>query len=593
MSDLLHLTGLTHPLVLHAPIGALVALCFAELWYGLRGRELEARPALAVFCALAGVASALSGWLLAGAGDHTGEVVFRHRWGGVTLAVLLVLLALTARPARSRLYTGLLLLALGAAVLTGHWGATITHGAGYFELDEPAPSGTPPAPPTEGPPVLSGREPLASNGGSSDLAPEPAGSARQQAGPEHAGAASYAAAAAVLSERCLACHGPSKQKGRLALHTPELLAAGGFSGPVVVPGAPAESELLRRLQLPLEHEDHMPPEGKPQPGADEVALIESWIAAGAPLPSGSFPEAPAAGPGSGAGAEERSAPAEEQEQASRTAPGTGSEELAALAELRAERLHVEPLEPDGAALWIDAAARPDLDDERARALLWPLRARVVELSLARTQVGDAAFELAAAMPRLERLDLRATRVGPAGPAALAGHPALRTLNLSDTHAGRAALEVELPALRELLVYGCELGPEALARAAAERPDLAVRSALTTQAPLEIEPAVALGPAGPAGAGPGPTTALCPVSGRPADPSFALEVDGEILLFCCATCPETWRADPGAFTLAVADAVGDSSPGSGEVDGTEATPPEPPAASDAFEAGEVETAPLRR
>jgi hypothetical protein len=253
------------------------------------------------------------------------------------------------------------------------------------------------------------------------------------------------------------------------------------------------------MQLPLEHEDHMPPEGKPQPDADEVALVEGWIAAGAPLPSGSFPEEPAEGPegdaagaGSGAGADEGSAPAaNEQEQASRAAPGP--ELQAALASLRAPRLHAEPLEPDGAALWIDAAPRPDLDDELARALLWPLRARVVELSLARTQVGDAAFELAAAMPRLERLDLRATRVGPDGPAALAGHAALRTLNLSDTDAGHAALEVELPALRELLVYGCDLAPEALARAATDRPELIVRSALTTQAALELEPEVALGP----------------------------------------------------------------------------------------------------
>jgi hypothetical protein len=262
---------------------------------------------------------------------------------------------------------------------------------------------------------------------------------------------------------------------------------------VVVPGAPAESELLRRMQLPLEHEDHMPPEGKPQPDADEVALVESWIAAGAPLPSGPFPAEPAeASEGDGAGADEGSAPAaNEQEQASRVAPGP--ELLAALASLRAERLHAEPLEPDGAALWIDAAPRPDLDDELARALLLPLRARVVELSLARTQVGDAAFELAAAMPRLERLDLRATRVGPDGPAALAGHAALRTLNLSDTDAGHAALEVELPALRELLVYGCDLAPEALARAATDRPELIVRSALTTQAALELEPEVALGP----------------------------------------------------------------------------------------------------
>jgi len=48
-----------------------------------------------------------------------------------------------------------------------------------------------------------------------------------------------------------------------------------------VAGKSAESELMRRARLPLEDDDHMPPEGKPQPTSDELAVLAWWIDAGA------------------------------------------------------------------------------------------------------------------------------------------------------------------------------------------------------------------------------------------------------------------------------------------------------------------------
>ena len=57
---------------------------------------------------------------------------------------------------------------------------------------------------------------------------------------------------------------------------------GGDDGKVVVPGDTAHSDLPRRIQLPLDEDDHMPPDGKPQLTADEIALLKWWIDAGAP-----------------------------------------------------------------------------------------------------------------------------------------------------------------------------------------------------------------------------------------------------------------------------------------------------------------------
>jgi len=86
----------------------------------------------------------------------------------------------------------------------------------------------------------------------------------------------------VLKARCYACHGALKQKAGLRLDTAAAIRKGAKTDVVVVPGKPAESELLARV-LSNAPEERMPPEGsllKPQ----EVEAIRKWIGAGAPAP---------------------------------------------------------------------------------------------------------------------------------------------------------------------------------------------------------------------------------------------------------------------------------------------------------------------
>jgi hypothetical protein len=49
----------------------------------------------------------------------------------------------------------------------------------------------------------------------------------------------------LLLERCHRCHGPRKQQGGLRLDARESVLKGGDSGPVVLPGKPEESLLLK------------------------------------------------------------------------------------------------------------------------------------------------------------------------------------------------------------------------------------------------------------------------------------------------------------------------------------------------------------
>ena len=56
--------------------------------------------------------------------------------------------------------------------------------------------------------------------------------------------------------------------------------------PVVVAGDPGGSELLRRVLLPEDHEDAMPPKGE-RLSSTQTQLLERWIVEGAEWPEGS------------------------------------------------------------------------------------------------------------------------------------------------------------------------------------------------------------------------------------------------------------------------------------------------------------------
>jgi len=96
-----------------------------------------------------------------------------------------------------------------------------------------------------------------------------------------------------LAENCYGCHS-SKLKspmGGLVLDTKAGLKAGGNGGPVIVPGDPKASRLLRALSY-SDTELRMPPTGK-LPDA-KLAAFESWIAAGAEDPREDIPATGAA-----------------------------------------------------------------------------------------------------------------------------------------------------------------------------------------------------------------------------------------------------------------------------------------------------------
>src|SRR5438874_11550801 len=66
----------------------------------------------------------------------------------------------------------------------------------------------------------------------------------------------------IFEGRCVECHGPKKVKGKLRLDTREAAIKGGDSGKTIVPGKADDSEMIRRLTLPDDNDDKMPPKGE-------------------------------------------------------------------------------------------------------------------------------------------------------------------------------------------------------------------------------------------------------------------------------------------------------------------------------------------
>ena len=92
----------------------------------------------------------------------------------------------------------------------------------------------------------------------------------------------HAAARALLVARCVECHGPDVQESGLRLDSRGAVLRGGDFGPVAVPGAAGEGELLDRLRS-TDDDERMPPSG-PRLTPEEVEGVAAWIADGLPWP---------------------------------------------------------------------------------------------------------------------------------------------------------------------------------------------------------------------------------------------------------------------------------------------------------------------
>lgn len=229
--------GRWHPLVLHFPIVFLLISIFLSL----TGKKVS--TTLLNIAVVSALITAISGFFLGKDTLIKGDLLLWHQWLGGSVALLSALwYALSILQLGQSNFTKIIQVVLiGGIYFTGHYGGMITHGEDFLAL-----------------PIEKRNKKIPDNPVIySDVVTR------------------------ILDDKCVTCHNPNKKKGQLLMTSFDALLKGGESGNILVPGDPENSQLIQRLHLPADDEEHMPPEGKTPLNENEISILEQWIALGA------------------------------------------------------------------------------------------------------------------------------------------------------------------------------------------------------------------------------------------------------------------------------------------------------------------------
>lgn len=263
----------------------------------------------------------------------------------------------------------------------------------------------------------------------------------------------------ILQQRCVECHGPEKQKGKLRLDTRDDAFKGGKTGPAFKGGSVDESLALQRVSLAKGHDDIMPPEGDPLTEA-QIKTLKDWIADGAKWPDGVNVEvAKAETPAPAvvnAMPRKPQPPLPELPKDFQPAAGEAAA-LAALAKLGAEPRAVAQNLP-----WKEVNLRllgSNVTDEA----IAPLKdvTSLIEVRLGNTKVTDAGLAALKGLTHLQKLGLELTGITDAGLEHLKGLNHLVYLNLYGTQVTDAGLDAlkGMKHLRNLYLWQTKVTPE--------------------------------------------------------------------------------------------------------------------------------------
>ncbi len=294
----------------------------------------------------------------------------------------------------------------------------------------------------------------------------------------------------ILRTHCLDCHGADRQKGKLRLDTKADLIKGGKGGDTVKPGDAAASELHKRVVLPKDDDDRMPPEGEPL-SAEQIAILKNWINEGLSWPEGiailglsAAPPAPTPPPAVATGRPD--VPAPELPKDFKPSPA----EATAIATLAKGGVDVRPLAQNSP--WHEVNLRPQgasITDESIAALKDVTS--LVELRLGGTKITDASLAMLPAFPHLQVLGLELTAVTDAGIAHVAALKNLTSLNLYGTQVTDASLAhlQGLKHLRNLYLWQSKVTEDGTRKLQAALPGLNINTGIviataTTNSPAE-------------------------------------------------------------------------------------------------------------
>jgi len=394
--------GRFHPLLVHLPIGILlIAVVFQFLAWRQKSALFEKALNICLLLgSLSAVFSSVTGYLLSQSAAYDEDVVWWHQWLGITVAAVSVLWYLLQK---KRPDSKLMVIAGGIIfcllLITGHLGGTLTHGDDYLSFSDPVDD-------TSQVPI---RKPL-----------EDAQQARIYAD----------IVQPVLASSCYSCHGQSKQKGKLRLDIPELIAKGGKNGKIINDSSATESELVKRLFLPESHKKHMPPKEKKQLTENELALLHWWVETGASFDKKVNEVAQT----------EKLKPIlaelENPQQEKKIIPGIPVETVEkasekALETLRKRGVVIVPVSSTSNYLTANFVSTENASDQDIKLLL-PIKKQLVFLKAGETKITDSALRYISECTNLIKLHLEQTAISDKGIPMLTSLKKLQDLNLVGT-----------------------------------------------------------------------------------------------------------------------------------------------------------------
>ncbi|PWJ58720.1 putative membrane protein [Dyadobacter jejuensis] len=419
--------GRLHPLLLHFPIVLLLMAFLMAIFKPKDTTEFQSyyhrfqRSILCLAVGLSGI-TVLMGIFLAQEQGYQGELLFWHKWTGVAIYYFgTVLYFLNYWPLfRNKLQKGVSVLGVALLMMTGHFGASLTHGENFL-LD----------------PLTTGKE----------ISTVPLDSALVF---EHI-------IQPILQQKCVSCHNEDKVKGELMLTDLSSILKGGKSGKLFIPGNPQMSLLLERIHMPMEEKKHMPPSGKVQLTKAESRMLYHWVSTygsskakvvDLPLSDSlrilamAFLKPKAV-------------------EVDRFDFDEADPDL--VKDLNSDYRTVAHLASDSPALTVNIYNKSQYTVKQIEELA-PIAQQVVALNLNKLPIQDADLAAVAKLKNLRRLDLNFTDITASGLSHLQALGHLHTLSLSGTQLEIGPLEKQLAglkALKQLTVWDTGLDVGAL------------------------------------------------------------------------------------------------------------------------------------
>jgi uncharacterized membrane protein len=419
--------GRLHPLLLHFPIVLLALLLIFE-FFRFNHLDYPAKETIEKWvgdlwisgAALTGLTTVF-GLVLSKESGYSGDTLFWHKWMAVSLFVIFSLIYWLREFAFyqkriARLSVGLISILL---LLTGHYGASLTHGDGFLLA-----------------PLQQNKQIYFEDALVFDHMVKP-----------------------ILVNKCVSCHNPEKKKGELDMSTVKSLMQGGKNGKLFVLGKPEASLLLERIHLPLADEKHMPVSGQPQLTDEEQQILSLWIKGNASFTK-KVAELAASDSLRMVGA--RLFVSMNNQEASYDFSEADSKTIDQLSN---EYRTITPIAKNSPALRVNIFNKNDYNSKKLEELL-ALKEQIVYLSLAKLPIKDAELSTIAQFENLERLDLNFTSITAKGLLVLKSLNRLKSLSLSGTQVSYQDLQPALQGLKKLqavYLWDTPLSPEELSR----------------------------------------------------------------------------------------------------------------------------------